>query len=368
MRSKNEIQVDIINKIVDSDFRGIVLSSVRSGKTRILLTSALKHMVKEDPNTDFKSKKVLVLYPNIDIKNSWINECEIVGCPTQIIYCTFASISKIAKMEFDYIIVDEAHLLGEENQLPVVATLLKIHKHVILASGTYSGSTLSSLTKTTGLKLIVEYSTEQAIADGIVCDYKVIIHKYTLDNTVKREFGTKKKWQSTDASECSRLTTRVNNSEGQNKMFAAIQRMSFINTNHTLIGVVNKWLSENKDTRFLLFAGNEKIGLSYNLPMFNNKSKTTVNLDNFISGDINQLCLIKKGSAGVTYPNLNKVVITAINSNGENLEQMVGRALLADTEEAEVHIFVSDQSFQINWLNTALCRVNKDKISYIYEQ
>jgi superfamily II DNA or RNA helicase len=368
MRSKDEVQVEIINKIVDNDFRGIVLSSVRSGKTRILLTSVLKHMVKVDPNVVFKDKSVLILYPNIDIKNSWIDECKKVSCPTKLTFCTFASMRKIVDMHFDYILIDEAHLLGEENQLPIVAELVRKNKFVILASGTYSGSTLSAIRGATKLNLIVDYSTEAAIQDGIVCDYKVIIHKYTLDNTVKREFGTKKKWQSTDAAEAVRLTTRVNNSEGQSKMFSAIQRMAFINSNHSLINVVNKWITEHSEDRFLLFAGSEKIGLNYNIPMFNNKSKTTENLDNFIAEKINKLCLIKKGSAGVTYPNLSKIVITAVNSNGENLEQMVGRALLTDTEDAEVHIFVSDQSFQTNWLNTALCRVNKDKISYLYEQ
>jgi hypothetical protein len=37
-KKKDEVQL-IINKIIDSNFRGIVLSSVRSGKTRILLSA-----------------------------------------------------------------------------------------------------------------------------------------------------------------------------------------------------------------------------------------------------------------------------------------------------------------------------------------
>jgi superfamily II DNA or RNA helicase len=367
MRSKNQVQTTIIKTILRNDFRGIVLSSVRSGKTRIMLRSVLNHMVQVNPNVVFSEKNVLVLYPNIDIKNSWLNECAIIGCPTQITYCTFASIKKIVDMEFDYIIIDEAHLLGEENQLPLIGELVRKHKYIILASGTYSGDTLSAIKAETGLPLIVDYSTEAAIADGIVCDYKVIVHKYSLDNTVKRTFGKLKKWESTELSEVGRLTRLVDRTEGQAKMFAAIQRMAFINSTHSLVNIVNKWIIDNEEKRFLLFAGSEKMGLNFSLPMYNSKSKSTTILDSFIAGDTNQLCLIKKGSAGITYPNLDTVVITAINSNGENLEQMVGRALLTDTENAEVHIFVSDQSFQVNWLNTALCRVNKEKISYLYE-
>lgn len=367
MRTKDEVQEEIRNTIVDNGFRGIVLSSVRSGKTRILLTSVIKHMESQDPNVDYQSKHILVLYPNIDIKKSWENECTIIGCPTKITYCTFLSMHKLIDEQFDYIIIDEAHLLGEENQLPLVSKFLRNNNHVILASGTYSGNTLSSIKKETNLKLIVEYSTQKAIDDGIVADFNVIIHKYKVNNTISVEFGTKKRWKSTEAREIARLTKKVNETEGKQKMFNSLARMHFINGSMSLVAAVNRWIEANQNERFLLFAGNEKVGKQFNIPMFNSKSETSFNLEAFISGDIDQLCLIKKGSAGVTYPNLQKIVITSINSNGENLEQMVGRALLTDTEDAEIHIFVSDQDFQINWLNTALCRVNKEKISYIYE-
>ncbi len=371
MRTKDEIQNEIINTIVKNDFRGIVLSSVRSGKTRILLNSVLEHMkiqAQEDLSISFEDKNVLVLYPNLDIKNSWLDECNKIQCPTQITYCTFKSMHKLVDQFFDYIVVDEAHLLGQENQLPLIAKFLKNHKHVILASGTYSGNTLSSIKKITGLNLIVNYSTEEAIKDGIVANYSVIVHQYKLNSTIPVEYGKVKKWKSTEAKECARLTNGVNNNTGKQRMFFSLQRMHFINGNKSLIASVKRWIEKNKEERFLLFAGNEKIGLNFNLPMFNSKSETSFNLEAFISGDINQLCLIKKGSAGVTYPNLRKIVITGIDSNGENLEQMVGRALLIDTEDAEIHIFISDQDFQINWLNIALCRVDKRRISYLYDE
>jgi superfamily II DNA or RNA helicase len=367
MRTKNEIQAEIIDTIVENDFQGIVLSSVRTGKTRILLTSVIQHMEKNYFGVPFHEKHVLVLYPNIDIKNSWLNECEIIGCPTKITYCTFASMYKLIDEEFDYIVCDEAHLLGEENQLPLMERFLEKNKHVILASGTYSGNTLAAIKNVTNLNLIVNYSTEDAIKDGIVSDFKVIIHKYKLDDKVSYTYGKVKKWNNTELREASRLTRAVNHANGKTKMFYAIQRMHFINGTNSLISSVKNWIKENTNQRFLLFAGSEKMGKNFNLPMFNSKSETSFNLEAFISGDINQLCLIKKGSAGVTYPNLQKIVITGVNSNGENLEQMLGRALLTDTEDAEIHIFVSDQDFQINWLNVALCRVNKDKISYLYE-
>lgn len=102
MEKKDQIQKRIRDQIVDSDFKGIVLSSVRSGKTRILLNSLLYHW--EDSNN---YPSVLVCYPNIDVKTSWINECNKIGYEGDIIFCTFASLHKIADNKWDYVIFDE---------------------------------------------------------------------------------------------------------------------------------------------------------------------------------------------------------------------------------------------------------------------
>jgi superfamily II DNA or RNA helicase len=99
--------------------------------------------------------------------------------------------------------------------------------------------------------------------------------------------------------------------------------------------------------------------------MFNSKSKDDTVLKEFQQGEINQLCLLKKASAGVTFPELQNIVITAINSNGENLEQMIGRSLLDDTEHSNIHIFVSTEAFQNKWLNNSLELIDKSRIKYV---
>jgi len=354
---KDEVQRKIKNLILDEDLRGIVLSSVRSGKTRILLES-----IREYTNT---TPSVLVLYPNIDIKNSWETECDLIDYHPNITYCTFASIEKQREAKYDFVIIDEAHLLGEENQLPIAGEIADNNDCVIFASGTYNKNTLHELKLYTGMKLIVNYSTEDAIADDIISDYTIFIHKYELNSTEIVEFGRSKKWNSTEKKECNRLGARVTNSLGKQKMFAALERMRFINTNNTLIKKVKYWISQNPDQRFILFVSDENTGKQYNIPMFNSKSKTAVNLTDFQDGSLDNLCLIKKASAGVTFPNLQNILITAINSNGENLEQMIGRSLLDDTEHSNIHIFVSTEEFQLKWLVKSLEGIDKSRIKYV---
>lgn len=357
--TKTEIQEKIINTIIQNNCRGIVLSSVRSGKTRILLKTIERYFKDKNP-------KVLVLYPNIDIKLSWEKECEIINYFPDITYCTFASIAKIVDEKWDIVIIDEAHLLGEENQLPLAGKLAENTNHIIFASGTYNKDTLSDIKFYTKLNLIVNYPTSEAIKDGIVSDFTVHVHRYNLDNSRIIQFGKVKKWNSTEKKECNRLGNRILKLSGQQKMFASLERMRFINSCNSLIEKVNKWISENKNERFILFSSDEKTGLKYNLPMFNSKSKDDSVLKDFQSGKINQLCLLKKASAGVTFPNLQNILITAINSNGENLEQMIGRSLLKDCENSSnIHIFVSNEQFQLKWLNSSLENIDNSKIKYI---
>lgn len=352
---KDEVQRRLIKEIVDADFRGIVLSSVRSGKTRVLLTAIKEHCKKENP-------KVLILYPNVDVKNSWIKECELIGCPMQITYSTFISMGKYIDEEFDYYVFDEAHLIPEETKLPIAGQIAKKNKHVVFASGTYNRNTLADIIINTELPQIVDYTTEEAIQDGLVLNYTIYVHTYSLNPHVQRQFGSVKKWWSTDTREYDRLTKNVNNTYGEKKMLASLARMRFINSNSSLAEAINKWLAENEDERFLMFTENETFGKRFRLPMYNSKSSDDSVLKDFQLGKINQLCLIKKGSAGITYPNLKNILITSINSNGETLEQMVGRSLLTDTEHANIHVFVSDKEFQSKWLESALYNIKEERI------
>lgn len=356
MTKQAEVQRKIINTIVESDFRGIVLSSVRSGKTRILLTSVKEHNKLPNP-------KVLVLYPNIDVKNSWLDECEKIGCPFDITYSTFISIEKVMDGDWDYVIFDEAHLIPEENKLPVAGYMARQYKHVIFASGTYTNNTLADIIIHSGLTLIVNYSTERAIADGLINNFTVYIHEYSLNSTAIRTYKAgKRSWRNTDVKELERLTGRVTMTKGLHKKLAAIGRMRFINSNDSLLEAVKNWIAINPDERFLVFVENEAFGLKLNIPMFNSKSKDDSVLKQFQSGEINQLCLIKKGSSGVTYPNLNHILITSINSNGENFEQMLGRSLLKDTPKSNIHVFTTSHSFQLGWLKNALTNISESKI------
>ena len=359
--TKNEIQRIIIDKIKKACFRGIVLASVRSGKTRILLI-AIRELSENDLDIS-----ILVSTPQVDIMNSWIEECEKLDYYPRIEYCNFKSLKKIQDNKYDFIIFDESHSIPPNNILPIVAKIVKNNDKVILASGTYNEETLFNLKSSTCLQQIVDYSTDDAINDGIVNNFKVEVHLFKLDNVKSVQFGGLKKWYSTDYKECQRMSKKVDNSFGQEKMFAALFRMKMINSCQSLIRNVQKWIKDNPDERFILFTGDEKVGMNYNIPMFNSKSKNNDVLKDFQEYRSNSLCLIKKGGTGVTYEGLDTILITDINSNSETLEQRCGRSLLFEEgKESTIHIFCSTEEFQLNWLTKSLQSIHPDRITYKY--
>ena len=360
-KSKRDvIQEKIENIIIENNCNGIILSSVRSGKTKMILTSIKKH-------SEDKDITIFLGYPQIDIKVSWENEMKRLNYYPKIIYSTFISLEKNIINGLDYYVFDEAHSIPPDNILPIVSKIVKNNDKVILASGTYSEDTLLNLKFSTGLQQIVDYSTDDAINDGIVNNFKVEVHLFKLDNTKSVQFGGLKKWYSTDYRECLRMSKKIDNSFGQDKMMAALFRMKMINSCQSLIRNVQQWIKDNPDKRFILFTGDEKVGMNYNIPMFNSKSKNNDVLKDFQEYRSNSLCLIKKGGTGVTYEGLDTILITDINSNSETLEQRCGRSLLFEEgKESTVHIFCSTEEFQLNWLNKSLSSINSNRINYNY--
>jgi superfamily II DNA or RNA helicase len=364
MTKQDKIQKEIINNIISSKFKGICIAAMRSGKTRCVLQS-IKSLAKNKEDIN-----VLVMAPNVDIYDSWKIECDKINYHPNITYSTYKSSSKHIDLVYDFVVGDECHLIAPtENELENVATIAQNNKHCLLITGTLNDDTYNDIHSYTGLEIICNYSLTKAIEDGIVADYKIYIHSYNLDDTIKRERGTKKKWFSTDLKECNRLTKRVNSAQYEQNWselkFAALNRMRFINSCDSLVKTVNTWQEKNKKTRYLLMCADSNISKKFNIPTYNSLSKTDENILKFKKGEINQLALVRKSTTGITYNNLNVVVITNIDSNSENLLQKLSRSLLLEGDqekEAEIHIFVSSEQFQLKWLTKAYQPIPKEKI------
>ena len=355
MREKqNEIQNKFIKAYLEGDRQTCFDISVRVGKTRVGCKIA----------KELNAKNVLILYPFDTIKKAWEDEWVKIGWkPENITYSTYLSIKKVIN-KYDIIFADEIQKASDA-KLEILNELLDINDNFLGLSGTYSSQTVEDL-KNCGLTISQTYTTEQAIIDGIVSDYEVIIKTYKLDD--KKQIQKKGKngdYYTTEAKHLKTLSNRIINASGSSIKFARLNRMRFINNNESLKKVCLKLIKQLENKRFLLYGADTSFIDDLEIPTFHNKNIKKNHLELFLNQEIKHLGLCQLANQGVTFEKLDTIIVTNINSNSENLFQKLARSLLLEEgKKSKIYIIVSEEAFQMKWLNQALENVPNNKIKY----
>jgi superfamily II DNA or RNA helicase len=332
--------------------------SVRFGKTRlgIMIMQAVK------------AKRVLILYPEVNIKKAWEDEFEKMGWrPEEVVYSTYISLIKQNNEKYDFIVGDEIHK-ASDNALWNLDAILKDNSRFLGLSGTYSDKTKDQLWEYCRLKISHEYNTEAAIEDNIVANYEVNVITFNVDRVNEYLKKTKtKQWMTTEAKELAYLTKVLDTAKMQRRdmKFPALNRMRFINKLPSLKRNTQILMHHLKGKRYLLYGADTDFVDGLGIPTHHSKNIKEDNLKKFQDGEINQLGLVQLASQGVTFKNLDTVVITNINSNSENLFQKLGRTLLQEASKvSQIYILCTEEEFQKKWLLKALADIPREKITY----
>lgn len=354
---RDKLQQEAVQEYLSGNPKTCFNISVRFGKTRlgIMIMKAIK------------AKRVLILYPEVNIKKAWEDEFEKMGWkPEEVTFSTYLSVSKYNN-EYDMIIGDEIHK-ASENALFNIDGLLKINKRFLGLSGTYSEKTKQELWQYCDLRISHEYNTEDAIEDNIVANYEVNVITFNLDPISKYLKKTKtKQWMTTEIKEMSYLTRVLDQAKasGRDLKFPALNRMRFINKCPSLTKNTQILMHHLKGKRYLLYGADTDFVDGLGIPTHHSKNIAEDNLKKFQDGEINQLGLVQLASQGVTFKNLDTVVITNINSNSENLFQKLGRTLLQEgSKVSQIYILCTNLPFQKKWLSAALEDIPDEKIKY----
>ena len=124
-------------------------------------------------------------------------------------------------------------------------------------------------------------------------------------------------------------------------------------------------LSQLKDKKVLLFGGETSFIDSLGIKTHHSKNESVNHLQEFIDGKINQLGLVNIGSTGITFPNLDTIIITNINSNCEHLFQKLARSLLKEEgKHSTIYILCSTEEYQQKWLKKGISQIPKEKIKW----
>lgn len=351
-------QQELAQAWIDGGKFGIIYAAPRFGK----IYTTINILEKTKP------KSILIAYPDTKIKAAWQADFETRGYDdSDVTYTTHLSLHKYKDNAYDMVIIDEVHLLSD-NQLFATKDLLKHNDVVLGLTGTLSRWTEDTLCEHLDLCVVATYTIEQAIEEGVIVDYEINVVQVPLDSIIIQDFKGKKRTEKRHFDTYGWMIDKLER-EGKNTMFLRLGRMRVIQSSIAKKKATKRLLQMYKDDRILVFCGVTKIADSLGIPSYHSKSSEKKIFEDFAKGDGNHLAVVKIGNTGVTYKPLNKVIINYFDSNAENLAQKINRCMAMEYNNPEkkaiIYIISTDEEVEKKWLKKALEFFDKNKIKFV---
>ena len=359
--TQDQIQEELIKKGVkffQNNQHGYFDVAMRVGKCRITI-EIIKELFNKDPY-------ILLAYPDNKLEQTWKDEFSLWEYETpNIKYTNFSSLKKYKDEKYDIVIIDEFHSASplERDYCHQIMTNQTIGGITIALSGTVSKET----TEEWGLKEIASYSTLEGIQAGILSDYQITVHLIDLDTKVKAP--NKKGKLLTEKQKYDNLTYVINakREKGENTMFLALARNRLSLSSIGKIQYAKNLLKKLKDKRTLIFTGLADVADQF-MHSYHSKSTNDSHYEAFMNKRINFLALAAMGKMGVTYPDLDSVILLNFTYNAEESSQILNRAIKLDYhgKVADLHVLCLNEPPEIRKIKESLSMLDKTKIKYIY--
>ncbi len=340
MKDRNELQKQFSNTIIKSGFNGTCLISPRVGKCKITIDSI----------KGLSDWNILISTPREDINKSWREEFLKWGLGFSPKVICNNSLLKSKGEVIDLLVIDECHLLSD-NQIKNI--LLLKPKRLLLLTGTLGQGKLYKLKTLLKTELIVSYTIDDAINDGIIADYEINIIKIPL-TPIEREIYNKITRSYEWCKEQGYLMAKIN---------TARKRMFNIYNMQSKALAVNKFIEDYE--RCLVFSSTTKTADIICEHNYHSKSKNK-NLELFKNNEIKKLAVCKMSDCGITFPDLKVGIIHQIQSNEEIFLQRALRCCnLEGNKVAKLFVFVCENTVDEIWLESCIKDIDKDKIKYL---
>lgn len=324
---------------------GIINAAPRFGKIKTVL----------DAFKEIKPKKVLVVYPTNDIKSSWENEVLLRGAVVNIDYVSTVSLKKKIECSYDYIVADEIHDYSIK-ELKNLSLIRKKGGELIGLSGTMTNKSINKINNILRLHVVYRYSIEEAIEDGVLCDYILNVHQVSLDKEEQWRFN-KYNYVRLKLLKEEKPTFNID-----------LKIISFLQKSEAKRKKTIELIELFKEKRVLVFTGLSIIADSLGIPSYHSKNKNKELFDAFCKGDGNHLATVRMADAGVTIKPINIGILNYFSGSPENTTQKICRFLGAEWENpnkiAEIHIITTYNDFEMERLKTALMFLDSEKIKY----
>jgi superfamily II DNA or RNA helicase len=362
--SREEIQNDALKAIDDCDRCGIAVS-MGVGKTFI----GLQHIFRNYHDT----LSVLVVAPKRSIFTSWVDEAKKFNLEHLLDHITFSTYISLNKqsLNYDVIYLDECHNLLFTHE----PWLSQFKGQIVGLTGTppkiQSSEKGMMVNKYCPIKY--RYITDEAVNDGILNDYEIVVHKLKLDE--RRNFMQKTKKGQFPTSELASYnywTERLLNADsGKEVQIMRVLRMKALMSFPSKERYAKRLFSSITD-KVILFANTQDQADKLCTHAYHSGNKNSeVNLDKFKSGEIDKLSCVLQLNEGVNIPDLKQGIIMHAYGNERKSAQRLGRLLrLSPDQKSTIHILCYENTVDETWVIQALEQYDQSKVKWItaYEQ
>lgn len=350
--NKEEIQKKAFSKI---DFEGIngIEMSMGTGKTRLGLNYCT-HLLSKDIN-----RKILIVYPNNSIKESWKEEIEKIGFKykTNLTFSTYLSVKKYNQKDFYAVICDESHSITESSY-----KFLKEYKRILGLTGTPITNTYSD--KFYYFKSLFPakftYLISEAVEDEILNNFNLHLHYLELSKTKDIQVNFNKgSFYTSEYDQYRSLTKKLDTATGYIKDRYVMSRLLLLKNFKTKLNYVKK-LVKTLDNKTIVFTPSIEFANDISDCRVHSKEKNSKEcLASFMRGDTKLLSCVEQLSMGITIPNLKSAIVMHSYASEVRLPQKLGRILRLNPDEvSDLHILVYKDTKDSEWLNEAIKLLN----------
>ena len=327
-----------------------------TGKTRLSLRVAIAK----------EYKNILIAVPKNANKDSWRNEIQNYR-PEMLKYIYFTTYRSLPKQEvnYDFLILDEFHRITEKH----LEYLKKYTGDILGLTGTPPVDTNSIKYKIMQkyYPICFKYSIIDAVNDGVINNYKIIVHKINLSEkqTLKKK-GKYGAYYTSESKDYASLTNKLNNAYGLEKRKIAIIRMSAMKKYNSKELYASRLFISQED-KTICFANTTEQADKLCEHSYHSKNKNSnKNLQDFKDGKIKKLSCVNQLSEGVNIPNLKVgIILHSYSSNVQSAQRIARMFRLNPNKIAKIHILCYKNTIDEEWVNKALTNFDQSKISYV---
>ena len=353
--TREEIQEEAL-KATEGRRKCSVVLGTGVGKTLV----GLLHIEK---NTS-ELHNVLVVAPKKSIFQSWSDDAVKFGKQDllkRITFSTYIGLPKRDPNEYDYIYLDECHSLLDSHRV-----FLDVYKGGILGlTGTppKHKSSEKGIMVSQFCPVVYTFKADDAIDNGIINDYQIIVHELKLDEAKNYQVNMKtKSFVTSEKQNYNYWGSRIDMGQGPPQMLRVMRMKAMME--YPSKEKYTKQLMQSINTKCIVFANTQdQADRLCRFSYHSGNSNSEENLISFKDGKITKLSCVLQLNEGINIPELRQGIIMHAYGNERKASQRIGRLLrLNPQDKAIVHILCYTGTVDERWVKEALEGFDQSKI------